>query len=86
MQCEDIIRDFMEYIQQVDYNKYYETVTAVVPGDKAQQYVDFSLKSLKAAEVRQIRECRRAISPCTIQAPPRTKYGPHIVNSAAEGA
>lgn len=38
----------MDYVQQIDYNKYYDTV-GVKDGRLMAQYQDFSLKSIKSA-------------------------------------
>lgn len=38
----------MDYVQQIDYNKYYDTV-GVKDGRLMAQYQEFSLKSIKAA-------------------------------------
>jgi len=43
--------DFLEYLQQVDYNKYFESVRGTeLSGSDRARFVEFSLESLKAAE------------------------------------
>eukprot|EP00892_Ulva_mutabilis_P012623 jgi/Ulvmu1/9733/UM055_0073.1 len=47
-QAREAISNFVDYIQQIDYNKYYDTV-GVKDGKLMAQYQDFSLKSIQSA-------------------------------------
>lgn len=47
-QAREAISNFVDYVQQIDYNKYYDTV-GVKDGRLMAQYQEFSLKSIKAA-------------------------------------
>jgi len=40
--------NFVDYVQQIDYNKYYDVV-GVKDGKLMAQYQDFSLKSIQSA-------------------------------------
>lgn len=52
-QAEAIGRDVFEYVQQIDYDKYYETMRgAARDGSALKQYYDFSLNSAKAAQAK----------------------------------
>ncbi|CAG9461803.1 unnamed protein product [Pedinophyceae sp. YPF-701] len=48
----DLTSSFMEYVQAIDYNKYYDTVTTPKGGEEAQKFVSFSLKSLSASQTK----------------------------------
>ena len=46
-------RDVIEYLDSVDYNKYYESLQqpGTRGGDKEKMFADFSLSSIRAASV-----------------------------------
>ena len=71
-------REVYEFVKQVDYNQYYESMAgATIDGKTQQRYFDFSLNSARAAQVRcwdgwegaqqQQRVCTSA---CADRAPP----------------
>ena len=53
--AERIAFDLLEYLDQVDYNKYYESMgtPGARGGEKEKLFSDFSSKSIKAAQVMQ---------------------------------
>lgn len=48
-----VARDVIEYLDSIDYNKYYESVLSPAKrgGDKNKMFLEFSLNSIKAAQV-----------------------------------
>lgn len=61
MQCTQCCRraryitaDFFEYLDSMDYDKYFDTMSAkkTISGAQNAQFVDFSSKALKAAQQR----------------------------------
>ncbi len=51
--AERIAFDLLEYLDQINYNKYYESMGAVGTrgGEKEKLFSDFSSQSIKAAQV-----------------------------------
>lgn len=56
--AEQLAYDLLEYLAQVDFNKYYDSMSrGSAGGQQQQQYVNFSTQSIKAAQVGQLEAC-----------------------------